>query len=87
MHIHKVTKDGDVKPLANWDVEFNILQDDDDYFIALTIGDEEEGIVITLDSKEYDSFKRSLALTKTELVRIIRNNIKLNRALDKEFKE
>lgn len=87
MHIHKLTKDGDVKALTNWDVEFNILQDDDDYYVAITIGNEEEAIVITLDPKEYDSFKRSLALTKTQLTRIIKNNIKLNRALEREFKE
>lgn len=88
MHINRITSDGTVESLKDWDSWFSIINDDnEDYYVALSIGNKEEEIVITFDAKEYEDFKRTMAFTKRQLVQRIKDVRKLKRALDVEFKE
>ena len=58
MHINKITKEGNIEAL-DYDAHFEIINDEDDYLIALVIGDDDEGIVLTFDAKEFEEFRRT----------------------------
>lgn len=84
MHINKITKEGNIEAL-DYDAHFEIINDEDDYLIALVIGDDDEGIVLTFDAKEFEEFRRTMMLAKRELINRIKAIHKLDRALAEEF--
>ena len=86
MHINKITKEGSIEAL-DYDAHFEIINDEDDYLIALVIGDDDEGIVLTFDAKEFEEFRRTMMLTKREVINRIKTVHKLDIALEKELFE
>lgn len=80
---------GDMKILKNWDLNFELIEDKDDYLIAMVIGDkdEEDGIVVTINAEDFDEFKETLMLVRSQINKKIIQKRKLNKALDREFKE
>ena len=87
MHINKITKEGNIEAMKNYDAHFEIINDEDDYLIALVIGDDDEGIVLTFDAKEFEEFRRTMMLTKREVINRIKTVHKLDIALEKELFE
>ena len=88
MVIGKVER-GDMKILKNWDLNFELIEDKDDYLITMVIGDkdEEDGIVVTINAEDFDEFKETLMLVRSQINKRIIQKRKLNKALDREFKE
>lgn len=89
MVIGRVERGGDLEILKDWDLNFELIEDGNDYLIAMTIGDkdEENGIVVTVNAEDFDEFKETLMLVRSQINKRIIQKRKLNRALDAEFKE
>lgn len=89
MVIGRVERGGDLEILKDWDLNFELIEDGDDYLIAMTIGDkdEENGLVVTIDAEDFDNFKESMMLVRSQINKRIRQKRSLNRALEREFKE
>lgn len=87
MVIGKITN-GDMEVLKNWDLAFEMIEDGDDYLIAMTIGDkdEEDGFVVTINAEDFDEIKETMMLVRSQITKRIRQKRKLNKALEKEFK-
>lgn len=87
--IGRVERGGDLEILKDWDLNFELIEDGDDYLIAMTIGDkdEENGLVVTIDAEDFDNFKESMMLVRSQINKRIRQKRSLNRALEREFKE
>lgn len=49
--------------------------------------DEENGLVVTIDAEDFDNFKESMMLVRSQINKRIRQKRSLNRALEREFKE
>ena len=87
MIIGKVSN-GNLEILKNWDMNLEMIEDGDDYLIAMTIGDkdEEDGFVITINAEDFEEFKETLMLVRAQINKRIRQKRNLNKALEKEFK-
>lgn len=89
MVIGRVERGGDLEILKDWDLNFELIEDGDDYLIAMTIGDkdEENGLVVTINAEDFDNFKESMMLVRSQINKRIRQKRSLNRALEREFKK
>lgn len=87
MVIGKITN-GDMEVLKNWDLAFDMIEDGDDYLIAMTIGDkdEEDGLVVTINAEDFDEIRETMMLVRSQITKRIRQKRQLNKALEKEFK-
>lgn len=87
MVIGKITN-GDMEVLKNWDLAFEMIEDGDDYLIAMTIGDkdEEDGLVVTINAEDFDEIRETMMLVRSHITKRIRQKRQLNKALEKEFK-
>jgi len=87
MVIGKITN-GDMEVLKNWDLSFEMIEDGDDYLIAMTIGDkdEEDGLVVTINAEDFDEIRETMMLVRSQITKRIRQKRQLNKALEKEFK-
>lgn len=88
MVIGKIT-DGNMEILKDYGVYFELIEDGNDYLIAMTIcnENEEDGLVITINAEDYDGFKESLMLVRSQINKRIVQKRRLNKALEHEFKE
>ena len=89
MVIGRVERGGDLEILKDWDLNFELIEDGDDYLIAMTIGDkdEENGLVVTINAEDFDDFKESFMLVRSQINKRIIQKRRLNKALEREFRE
>ena len=92
MQFNRITEDGNVERLKDYDYHIEVVGEEDDYIIALVIGDDKSGIVLSLDAQDYRELKHSLMLANDEIVKKIRAYRKqqrklheLEEAVEKEF--
>lgn len=92
MQINRISKDGIIEELKGFDMHLEIFGEDEEYLIAMVIGDEDNGIVLTLDAQDYKELRHALMLANNEIIKNIRADRKekrkvqeLERAAEKEF--
>ena len=92
MQFNRISKDGMIEELKNFDMHLEIFGEDEEYLIAMVIGDEDNGIVITLDAEDYKELRHALMLANNEIIKNIRTDRRqkrkvqeLERAAEKEF--
>lgn len=92
MQFNRISKDGMIEELKNFDMHLEVLGEDEEYLIAMVIGDEDNGIVITIDAEDYKELRHALMLANNEIVKNIRTDRRekrkvqeLERAVEKEF--
>lgn len=92
MQINRITKDGMIEELKDFDMHLEVIGEDEEYLIAMVIGDEDNGIVLTFDAQDYKELRHALMLANNEIVKNIRADRKekrkiktLETAAEKEF--
>lgn len=85
--IHRIVEDGKNVSLKDWGLWTSVEKDEDEYYLALGMGNKKEQIIITFDSEEYEDFRRLLMFTKQQLEDKLKAMNKLEEAKEKEFDE
>ena len=85
--IHRITKDGKIESLKDWSSWTGIVDDEDNIYVTLSMGNKDEETVMTFNPEEFEDFRRLLIFTKRQLVDRIKAKAKLEEAEEKEFFE
>ena len=72
MRIHRLTEDGNIEELKGYDMHLEIIGEEEDYLIAMVIGDDDKGVVLTFDASDYMELRHSLMLANNEIVKKIK---------------